>query len=331
MKIVIYHPVLMPVKHYGGTERVVMWLVQTLHKMGHKTAVFAAEGSKMPAGIECITDRNELLRRASEFDVLHGFSKPDEELISAFQGRFLVTIEGNGKLGEKFHPNTVFVSRNHARRHGAEVFVYNGLDISELQISTKQRPDRFLFLSKTSWRVKNLKGAFKLLSKFKQNFWIAGGESPYWLRALVFVKSLFGADWKWVGSVDQKSKAEFLINGKAMVFPILWNEPFGIVITEALSCGTPVLAHPYGSVKELLEFAPQCLMKNEQDWREALTGLRSFPSPQECRAWVEKHFTQEKMAENYLRLYEKVCSGQALHAYEPETKVAAEDISGAVL
>lgn len=328
MKIVIFHPVLLPVLHYGGTERVVMWLVQTLHKMGHKTAVFAAPGSKMPPGIECITDRTELIRRAAEFDVLHGFSKPDDEIISAFQGKFLVTIEGNGQVGEKFHPNTVFVSRNHAERHGGKVFVYNGLDISELKISTKLRPNRFLFLSKTSWRVKNLKGAVQLLTRYKQNFWIAGGDRPYWVRIFVFFKQLFGADWKWVGSVDQKSKAEFLVNGKAMVFPILWNEPFGIVITESLACGTPVLAHPHGSVAELLEFAPQCLMKTEQDWKEALEGARQLPSPQECRSWVEAHFTQEKMAENYLQLYEKVKNGLPLHEHEPQTLVGAEDISG---
>lgn len=331
MKIVIFHPVVLPVLHYGGTERVVMWLVQTLHKMGHKTAVFAAPGSKMPEGIDCITDRAELLRRAPEFDVLHGFSRPDDEIIGAFKGRFLVTIEGNGQLGEKFHPNTVFVSRNHARRHGAEVFVYNGLDIGELKLDEGIRPNRYLFLSKTSWSVKNLKGAVKLLSRFRQNFWIAGGDRPYWIRFYTFLKRIFGADWKWVGSVDQKMKAEFLVNGKAMVFPILWNEPFGIVITESLSCGTPVLAHPHGSVAELLEFAPQCLMRNEQDWQEALTGGRKLPTPKECRDWVEKYFTQEKMAENYLKLYEKVNSGFPLHAYEPQTRVAAEDISGVLL
>ena len=330
MKIVVFHPVTLPVLHYGGTERVVMWLVQSLHKMGHKTAVFAAPGSKMPEGIDCITDRAELLRRAPEFDVLHGFSKPDDEIIAAFGGRFLVTIEGNGQLGEKFHPNTVFVSRNHARRHGASVYVYNGLDIGELKISTLERPNRFLFLSKTSWRVKNLKGAVRLLSQYGQNFWIAGGDRPYWVRAYVWLKRLFGADWRWVGSVNQKMKAEFLVSGKAMVFPILWNEPFGIVITESLSCGTPVLAHPHGSVEELLEFSPQCLMRNEQDWKEALTGIRKLPTPQECRAWVEAHFTQEKMAENYLKLYEKVNAGKLLHDHEPKTLVDAENISGVI-
>jgi len=326
MKIVINHPVLLPVLHYGGTERVVMWLVQTLHKMGHQVAVFAAPGSKMPVGIECITDRNALLARASEFDVMHSFTKLDEEISNTFKGKFLVTIEGNGQLGEKFDRNTVFVSRNHAERHGAKIYVYNGLDLNELALSTSPRPNRFLFLSKTSWRVKNLKGAMALTSRHQQNLWIAGGESPYGLRTRVALKRMFGADWKWVGSVDQKAKAEFLVSGKAMMFPILWNEPFGIVMTESLTCGTPVLAHPYGSVPELLEFAPQCLMKNELDWKEALTGERKFPSPTESREWVSAHFSQEKMAENYLKLYEQVSSGRFLHETEPQTIRGAEEI-----
>jgi glycosyltransferase involved in cell wall biosynthesis len=328
MKIVIFHPVLLPVIHYGGTERVVMWLVEALTKMGHQVAVFAAPGSRMPLGVECITDRLELIKRSTEFDILHAFTKPDADIEKAFHGRFLMTVQGNGQLGERFHINTVFVSRNHAKRHGATAFVYNGLDVADFQVKPLPRPDHFLFLSKTSWRVKNLKGAIRMVSRVKQNLWVAGGSGPLWLKSKVLMKKVLGKNWKWVGSVDQKSKAEFLEGGKAMVFPLLWNEPFGIVITESLSCGTPVLAHPYGSVPELLEFAPQCLMRTESDWEKALSGQVKLPTPEECRAWVEKHFTKEKMAENYIQLYEVVKSGKTLNQQEPVTKVLAEDISG---
>jgi glycosyltransferase involved in cell wall biosynthesis len=328
MKIVIFHPVVLPVQHYGGTERVLMWLVDALKDMGHQVSVFAAQGSRMPPGVELIIDRSELLKRSSEFDVFHAFTKTDQEWIHAFQGRYLVTIHGNGQLGEQFHPNSVFVSRNHAERHGATAFVYNGLDVNDFEVKPLPRPDHFVFLSKTSWRVKNLKGAIRLASRMGQNLWVAGGSGPMWLKIRVLTKRLMGRDWKWVGSVDQRSKAEFLEGGKAMLFPLLWNEPFGIVITESLACGTPVLAHPYGSVPELLEFAPQCLMRTEKDWEMALTGQVSLPTPEECRAWVEKYFTKEKMAENYLKLYEIVKSGKNLNPQIPVTKVLAEDIGG---
>jgi len=326
MKILIYHPVQLPVIQYGGTERVVMWLAKTLARLGHEVSVAAAPGSSMPEGIGCLTDPQEWTRRAGEFDVLHGFTKPGPELYEAFREKVLVTIQGNGQLGEKFHRNTVFVSRNHAERHGATEFVYNGLDPDELSFNDRPRANRYLFLSKTSWRVKNLKGAVRYARKFRQNLWIAGGDRPYSLRATTAIRRGFGRDWKWVGSVDQAQKARFLLEGKAFLFPLLWNEPFGIVMTESLVSGTPVFAHPYGSVPEVLEFAPQCLMRSEDDWKRALTGQIAIPSAKECRDWVLAHFDQVAMTKKYLSLYERVAQGQALHATEPVTKITAEQI-----
>ena len=325
MRILFYHPVRLPVLHYGGTERVAMWLVTSLHRMGHLVTVFAAPGSVMPEGIECITDPEVLARRAGEFDLLHGFSKPSDELTRLVKGNILVTIHGNGQRGEKFHRNTVFLSQNHAKRHGATCFVYNGLDADELLYSDSPRPDRYLFLSKTSWKVKNLAGAVSMVSRAHQNLWIAGGDRPYLTRARVALKKGLGQDWSWVGSVNQEQKAKFLLEGKAMVFPLLWNEPFGLVITESLVSGTPVLANAYGSVPELLEFAPQCLMKSEADWAKALKGDLALPSAKQCRDWVLSKFEMKIMTKNYLSLYEKVLNGQFLNEVEPETKVAANE------
>jgi glycosyltransferase involved in cell wall biosynthesis len=316
----------MPVLQYGGTERVVMWLSKTLSRLGHQVSVFAAPGSSMPEGIECLTDPEELYQRASSFDILHGFTKFDEKLEDLAQGRVLVTIQGNGQKGEKFHRNTVFVSQNHAKRHGARAFVYNGLDPDELSFQEGMRPNRFLFLSKTSWKVKNLKGAMQFAHKSKQNLWIAGGDSPYFMRVLTALQQWKGADWKWVGSVNQQEKAHFLIQGKAMIFPLLWNEPFGLVMTESLVSGTPVLANPHGSVPEILEFAPQCLMRSSEEWIRALKGEVKLPSARECRDWVISKFDQVTMAKKYLEIYETVASGQFLHEKEPETSVTALEI-----
>jgi glycosyltransferase involved in cell wall biosynthesis len=326
MKLLIFHPVKLPVLQYGGTERVVMWLAQTLSRMGHEISVFAAPGSTMPAGIECITDESILFKKSKDFDVIHGFTRISPELEAEAMGKILVTVQGNGQLGETFHRNTVFVSRNHAKRHGADAFVYNGLDPDELKYSAGPRPNRFLFLSKTSWRVKNLKGASRFASQTKQNLWIAGGDRPYSQRLKVAAQKLIGRDWNWVGSVDQAQKANFLIEGKAMLFPLLWNEPFGIVMTESLVSGTPVFAHAYGSVPEVLEFAPECLLKSDEDWKAALTGQIRMPDAKICRDWVLSKFDQVNMAKHYLKLYEDVASGKSLNAREPKTLIGAEEI-----
>lgn len=282
----------------------------------------------MPDGIGCEADPSRFPDLAKQYDLIHGFTKIDPRIEEAFGGRLLVTIQGNGQRGETFHPNTVFVSRNHAHRHGATEFVYNGLDPDELKFNEGPRPNRFLFLSKTTWKVKNLRGAMRACRQGSQNLWIAGGNGPVHLKAFTALKRLAGADWKWVGSVDQSQKANFLLEGKAMLFPLLWNEPFGIVMTEALASGTPVFAHPYGSVPEVLEFAPQCLLRSSEDWLRAVRGEIPMPSARECRDWVVERFDQLTMTRKYLTYYERVAAGQTLHAEAPQTRVTAEQIEG---
>ena len=87
----------------------------------------------------------------------------------------LVTIHGNGKPGETFLVNTAFVSRNHATRHGAECFVYNGVDPSDY-IYREQKSDYLVFLAKASWRVKNVKGAIRLSRLAHRTLRIVGGR-----------------------------------------------------------------------------------------------------------------------------------------------------------
>jgi glycosyltransferase involved in cell wall biosynthesis len=303
-----------------------MWLAESLVKFGHQVTIFAAPGSSLPEPIRCLTDEEALKKIIHEFDLIHSFTKVSAEWEERAQGRILFTIQGNGQRGERFHRNTVFVSRNHAERHGAQAFVYNGLNPDELSFNESQRENRFLFLSKTSLRTKNLLGAMDLAAKYGQNLWIAGGDRPYSARARVAVKRLLGSDWKWLGSVDQKQKAEFLIQGKAMVFPLLWNEPFGIVMPEALASGTPVFANPYGSVPEVLAFAPECVLNSSQEWKAAMTGEISLPSAKRCREWALSEFHQDRMTENYLKIYEEVAAGRFLNPSEPVTRILAEEI-----
>ncbi len=326
LNILIFHPVKLPVTHYGGTERALMWLAESLIKFGHKVSVFAAPGSFLPDPIRCLTDEESLKKIIHEFDLIHSFTKVSSEFEDLARGRILFTIHGNGQRGERFHRNTVFVSRNHAERHGARAFVYNGLNPDELGFSDRPRQNRFLFLSKTSLRTKNLQGAIKLAAKYGQNLWIAGGDRPYSTRARVVLKKLLGSDWKWFGSVDQKQKAEFLIQGKAMVFPLLWNEPFGLVMVESLASGTPVIANPYGSVPEVLAFAPECVLHSDQEWQAAMTGEIPLPSAKRCRDWALSEFHQDRMTENYLKLYEEVAAGRFLNETEPVTRILAEEI-----
>src|ERR1051325_3521736 len=114
---------------YGGTERVIYWLGKALVELGHQVTLIANARSHIPGGeLRAVpVDENEPTRWQQlvpeSADILHLWSTP----IAPLKKPFLVTIEGNGQPGEKFHPNTVFVFSKHAANHGSRHFVYNGL------------------------------------------------------------------------------------------------------------------------------------------------------------------------------------------------------------
>jgi glycosyltransferase involved in cell wall biosynthesis len=325
MKILIFHPVLLPPKDYGGVERVVLWLARGLMERGHEVWVAAREGSLLPAGVRLLPvaqgqeSASELTRRIPiGVDVVHFMAPPEAEAWGRLPCAGILTIHGNGKLGEKFPLNSVFLSRDHAMRHNGEVFVYNGIDPAEYRFLPKARKqDWFLFLSKTSWSVKNLKGAIRICAKLKEDLHIAGGQRPWSLRFEALFRGM-----KWEGPVAGMEKAAILSQAKALLFPVVWPEPFGLVVAEALISGTPVVASRKGSLSELLSsdvgvtldppITPEAL--------DAWVGFLSNPLPWEaerCRAWALEKFHYSKMAEGYEALYKKVIQNQTLHNEPP--------------
>src|SRR5688572_5172800 len=127
MRVALIHKAKFPVDGYGGTERVVWWLAKGLWELGHQVTLYCAEGSTCSfAKVVPIQDEHIPLDPSS-FDCAHYFNTPKAD----YDYPFVVTIGGNGKKGELYSQNTVFVSRNHAERHGAVAFVHNGVDPSE--------------------------------------------------------------------------------------------------------------------------------------------------------------------------------------------------------
>jgi glycosyltransferase involved in cell wall biosynthesis len=325
LKILIYHPVKIPVRHYGGTERVFVWLAEALQDLGHQVTVFAKPGSSMREGISVISDVDQL-RKDFHFDVMHSFTKLDSEWDEITKGRILFTIHGNGRMGEQFHHNTNFLSQNHAYRHGSNCFVHNGLNPRELNFNSAPRGSSMLFLSKTTLRTKNLSGAIRICESAKVPLWIAGGERPLALRLKAHWNQFLGRGWRWVGSVDNSKKAQFLSQGRALLFPVQWHEPFGLAVVEALFSGTPVLATPHGSLPELLRFSPQCVLNSESEFVRAVRGDIGLPSAKDCYDFAYEHFHMQKMAESYVTLYEKILNGEKLNPSPPQTKITADEI-----
>lgn len=322
MKIVLFHPVPLPPKDYGGVERVVLWLAKGLIERGHEVWIAALEGSQLPDGARLISVSKSACSAAdlvsllpSGVDLVHFMAPPLEHEWGMFPCAGVLTVHGNGKSGERFHRNSIFLSQNHASRHHANVFVYNGIDPVEYRFDPQSKTDAYLFLSKTSWKVKNLEFAMQVCELASKKLQIAGGNRPLIPR----IRALLNPLQEWVGPVAGTKKADLLAQAKALVFPVKWQEPFGLVAIEALMSGTPVIGSNLGSLPELITPEVGALLSLDQkdSWVEVL-GCNELPwSPETCRARAMEFFHYAKMAQNYELIYRRVIQGNMVQDQEP--------------
>jgi hypothetical protein len=310
MKIALIHAAQLPVHAYGGTERIVWWLSKALAARGVEVTLACLAPSTCEwAKVVHIDFDKPITDQLPDADLLHYFNTPAEEPIRPY----LVTIEGNGKPGETFYRNTAFVSRNHARRHAAQCFVYNGVDPDDYIFSDK-KDGSLLFLAKASWRVKNVEGAIRLAKRTGKPLHIVGGSKR-------FFNHRGGIHWE--GMLGGKPKAEIISRASGLLFPVLWNEPFGIAVIEALVSGTPVLASGLGSLPELLVPEVGRICEDDDSYVEAIGQLDQF-KPSDCRDWAMTRFSHHVMADKYLSLYEKVLAGESLNPSLPFTLEAVD-------
>lgn len=288
MRIVLYYHSVMPVSKYGGSQRVVMWLGRGLAELGHHVYLMSFPGSRADCA-ECIwvSNQRDLVRKLpADAEVVHLRSNPESE----FPRPVLVTIGGNYSDGRRFHPDTVFLSRSHARRHHARRFVYNGLDPADYEF--RPAPAGYLlFLSKVRWKVKGVHWALEVARRTGLPLIVAGGWRPSLRRNVRFV-----------GMVGDERKRELLAGARALIFPTLWPEPFGNVVTEALAAGTPVITTNNGAMPELVteEVGFRCDSVEEM---VAAVGRLDEIDPRACRRRVEEHFNHRRLAADYLELY----------------------------
>jgi glycosyltransferase involved in cell wall biosynthesis len=303
LRIGLYFDGPLPVRKYGGTERVIIWLARGLRELGHDPVILAREGTRLGSLPVHELTPTTIRRMAQDSDFRLDPSIPDGidviHFHSATSGRLelphLTTIHGNARPG-RFGADHVFVSRDHMVRMWGRHFVYNGIDPADYAFRREKSTD-LLFLGLASRRVKGVDRAIRIARTANRRLRIAGGWRPSLDRRI-----------RWAGMVDNDRKRELLAEACALLNPIRWQEPFGLVVVEALVSGTPVIASPLGAMIELVTPQVGALCTDDASFLEAIERIGQW-SPDACRQRVLDHYTHTIMAQNYLRLYERAIDG----------------------
>jgi glycosyltransferase involved in cell wall biosynthesis len=325
-----------PPKLYGGTERVVSYLTEELVRQGHDVTLFASGDSVTKARLVACSPRalrlsqhvvdplahhfvqlEQVFAHAQSFDVIHFHNDYLHYPFSRRQNTpHLTTLHGRldmpdlAPLYELFSDIPVISISNAQRKPLAAVnwqgTVYHGLPID--RFTGGEKPGSYLaFLGRIS-PEKRPDRAIRIAQKFGMKLKIAAKvdavDRKYFAKV---IKPLLDERWvDFVGEVDEVSKQEFLANAYALLLPIDWPEPFGLVIIEAMACGTPVVAYRQGAIPELIEDGISGFIVDNLD--EAVQALHRIPSVdrRRCRARFEERFNVTRMAHDYMSIYERL-------------------------
>ena len=330
-----------PPKLYGGTERVVYSLTEELVAMGHDVTLFASGDSVTSATLAPMRDQAirldpavkdwiayymrmmELVyRRADEFDVLHFHT--DYFPLSLFSRQptpFVTTLHGRLDLPEfkevyETFPDAPFVSiSDHQRRPIPDLnWVRTVLHGMPARLLTPQPVAQryFAFLG----RISPEKGADKAIRiaaaagvKLKMAAKVDNADRAYYEQEIA---PLIAASphVEFIGEINDTQKPAFLSGAHALLFPIDWPEPFGLVMIESMACGTPVIAFNRGSVPEVIDHGVTGFIVPDEAAAIAAIGSIDRLDRRAVRATFDRRFTARRMAEDYLDVYEDLIVGR---------------------
>ncbi len=324
-----------PPKFYGGTERVVAHLTDALVELGHEVTLFASADACTTASLAPVRDEAirldptplksdlaahmsqlaEVRRRAAEFDIIHFhtdmlhfpfFEHMPEKTLTTLHGRLdlkdlagvywrwsqfpLVSISDSQRLplpfanwaGTVHHGMSAELYRPSYEPQGYLAFLG--------RISPEKRPDRAIAIAK------RLGMPLKIAAK------VDAADAAYFqekIEPLILAEPLV----EFIGEINDAQKSAFLGGAQALLFPIDWPEPFGLVMIEAMACGTPVVAYDCGSVPEVIEEGLTGFIVRSED--EAVDAVRRAVdlNRREVRRRFEQRYSATAMAERYLNLY----------------------------
>ena len=325
-----------PPKYYGGTERVVSYLTEELVHQGHEVTLFASGDSVTKAHLVAACRRSlrldkhcvdqlahqilmleHVFQRATEFDIVHfhvdylhfplSRRQPITD-VTTLHGR--LDIPDLVPLYREFQDMPV-ISISNAQRAPLpwanwQATVYHGVP-AELYRFRAELGSYLAFLGRIS-PEKRVDRAIKIANQVQIPLKIAAKVDPadkHYFESVI--KPLLRDRLvEFVGEIGDGEKDEFLGNAYALLLPIDWPEPFGLVMIEAMACGTPVIAHRGGAVPEVIEEGQTgFIVKGLKDAVEAVRRVSEL-SRKRCREVFEQRFTAARMAHDYVRVYERL-------------------------
>jgi glycosyltransferase involved in cell wall biosynthesis len=325
-----------PPKHYGGTERIVSYLTEELVRAGHDVTLFASGDSvtnaRLIASCERSLRKNErckdpvarevllvdhVIEYVNEFDLIHFHTGYLHFPVCRYlQVPHVTTLHGRLDLPDlvpvfdRFR-NEPLISISNAQRQPLpwanwQATIYHGLP-KDLFVFQPNEGDYLAFLGRIS-PEKRVDRAIEIAKRVSMPLKIAAkvdrADRRYFKRDIEPL--LTQSHVEWVGEISDQQKNEFLGNAYALLFPIDWPEPFGLVMIEAMACGTPIIAYDCGSVPEVMEDgATGFIVRDLDDAVKGVNRIRDL-SRSRCREVFEKRFAAERMASDYVDVYKRL-------------------------
>jgi glycosyltransferase involved in cell wall biosynthesis len=340
-----------PPEKYGGTERIVDALCRGLSRQGHEVFLFAAGDAKTGGKLIPIVQKslwnNEIQETTPYYSyemaiVAKEAARLKLDVIHDHVGPFSLSLYGCPNIPPILHTLHVPLNKNRAwayeklnsklisisnnqRKDAPELnyvaTIYNGVNSTFFKFN-RETKNYFLFLGELVER-KGVREAIMVAKILGIKLLIAGRvplQTPSQIKDYLFFKKYVKPELghnniEYVGEVGQEKTVELYGQAKATLFPICWEEPFGLVMTESMACGTPVIAFRRGSVPEVIKDGVTgfiCKPGDLDDMAKMVNKINDMPTVEylkmreNCRKHVEENFTIEKMVDGYGATYKKI-------------------------
>ena len=346
MRIGIIAPLVVrvPPPGYGGTEFVVSGLTEELVKRGHKVTLFAtgdsvtdaklhsvrptglkADGiTGMALGIEAALydsiNAAACFERADQFDIIHSHAAP-VIMMQANLVKTQVLMTFHNPLDQpildvlsayKGHYNTLCrAAKRDLPDRGYVGAVYNDLDVASFPFNSGQREGYLLFLGRISYD-KGTHVAIDVAQRLNRKLVIAGNVNQHdeeYFESMV-KPHIDGDLIHYFGEASRSQTRDLYSQADCFLFPILWEELFGLVMIEAMACGAPVIAFNRGSAPEVIVDGETGFIVNNTDEMVKAVGRVGEIDRQACRSHVERNFNAPRMVDDYVAIYERVLGAQ---------------------